>query len=63
MARRCKENSIKDRQDEEIRIQTVNKLKRSNKSNSKKVNRGDSERNEKIVWDIVEKYGSNNVFR
>jgi hypothetical protein len=62
MARRCKENSIKDRQDEEMRIQTVNKLKRSNKSNSKKVSRGDSERNEKIVWNIV-KYGNNNVFR
>jgi hypothetical protein len=45
-----------------MRIQTVNKLKRSNKSNSKKVSRGDSERNEKIVWNIV-KYGNNNVFR
>jgi hypothetical protein len=61
MTKRCKENSIKDRQDEEIKIQTVNELRRSSKNNGKKVSRGGSGRSEKTVWNIV-KYG-NNVFR
>jgi hypothetical protein len=42
-------NSIKNRQDKKLGVRTNDEFKKSNKSNSKKVSKGDSEREEKIV--------------